>query len=319
LVKKTANPAHFQIAGQQTTVRESRMETPHWATASSSLDSLVFSTMSLESGGQQRGARGLPSRVERCEEPQVEVSSVSLDLKASKTTMTLLDRMSRWWRPVKGTSGSSRSPSSEPEHLRLSNESGMLQPGTLTLVLGRPGSGKSALLQALAGRLDSTRTIRGEEIRYNGLPQPHLLDKVLPHSVVYVAQQDDHHASLTVRETLEFACRCCRSTDSSPSPRRSPSDQHTPADIEHGEADNKLDELTENHLGLAHCADSFVGDELRRGVSGGERKRVTVGEMLVSTGLDSATAMDVVITLRRMARDKRLTVVMALLQPAPNS
>lgn len=295
------------------------METPRWATASTSLDSLVFSTMSLESGGRQRGPRGL---VDRREEPQVEVSyrglSVSFGSSTPKAT-TLLGRVSRWWPPSKGTSKSSSSPTpTEPEHLRLSNVSGALQPGTLTLVLGGSGSGKSALLQALAGRLDPARAICGGEIRYNGLPQAHLLGKVLPHSVVYAAQQDAHHASLTVRETLEFARRCCRSADSSPFPRS-----------ERGEADHKLNGLMENDLGLASCADSLVGDELRRGVSGGERKRVTVGEMLlgdghrvllldeVSTGLDSATAMDVVTTLRRMACDKRLTVAMALLQPAP--
>lgn len=330
-------PAHFWIGKQPATRALTSMATPHWATASASLDSMMFSTMD---GDQLRNILGVSSRgrapTERRELPQVEVRyhslSVSFDSKvpkASTADSTLLDRASRWWRPSKSTSEtSSGATSAEPESLRLSNVNGVLRPGTLTLVLGRPGSGKSALLQALAGRLDLKREIRSGEIRYNGMPQRHVREKVLPHCVAYVAQQDDHHAALTVRETFEFARHCCGSADTSPSPRSASNNHPTPFDTARGR-ESKLDELFDRQLGLAHCADSFVGDELRRGVSGGERKRVTIGEMLlgddqrvllldeVSTGLDSATAMDVVSAQRRVAREKRLTVVMALLQPAP--
>ncbi|KAG2425082.1 hypothetical protein HXX76_013991 [Chlamydomonas incerta] len=81
-------------------------------------------------------------------------------------------------------------------------------------------------------------------------------------------------------------------------------------------------------LGLAHCAETLVGDALVRGISGGERKRLTTAEMLVgpsnvimldemSTGLDSATLFTVVRWLSQAAQALRLTVMISLLQPPP--
>ena len=81
-------------------------------------------------------------------------------------------------------------------------------------------------------------------------------------------------------------------------------------------------------LNLTGCADTIVGNELLRGISGGEKKRVTVAESLVtnarllamdeiSTGLDAAVTFDIVASIRAWARAMRGTVVIALLQPTP--
>lgn len=81
-------------------------------------------------------------------------------------------------------------------------------------------------------------------------------------------------------------------------------------------------------LGLAHVGDTVVGDAMLRGVSGGEKRRVAVGEGLVtpamilcldeaSTGLDSASTLALVRSMRRSAKLLNATVVMALLQPEP--
>ncbi|ETN18804.1 hypothetical protein PPTG_04290 [Phytophthora nicotianae INRA-310] len=81
-------------------------------------------------------------------------------------------------------------------------------------------------------------------------------------------------------------------------------------------------------LGLENCQDTIVGDVMHRGVSGGERKRVTTGEMEfgtktvvlmdeISTGLDSAATFDIINTQRSVATKLNKTVVIALLQPAP--
>lgn len=81
-------------------------------------------------------------------------------------------------------------------------------------------------------------------------------------------------------------------------------------------------------MGLAHAADTLVGDEMHRGISGGERKRLTTAEIIVgpqtcvlmdeiSTGLDSATAYAVVKTFRDVAHGLERTFVISLLQPAP--
>ncbi|KAE8986285.1 hypothetical protein PR002_g22399 [Phytophthora rubi] len=81
-------------------------------------------------------------------------------------------------------------------------------------------------------------------------------------------------------------------------------------------------------LGLENCQDTVVGDAMLRGVSGGERKRVTTGEMAfgnklvllmdeISTGLDSATTFDIISTQRSLAKAFGKTVVISLLQSPP--
>lgn len=81
-------------------------------------------------------------------------------------------------------------------------------------------------------------------------------------------------------------------------------------------------------LGLTVCKDTFVGDDVIRGVSGGQKKRVTSGEMLVcprpvkimdsiTNGLDSATAYDIIRTFKDMAHILGMTFLCSLLQPPP--
>ncbi|KAL6967671.1 ABC transporter G member 31, variant 3 [Sarracenia purpurea var. burkii] len=83
-------------------------------------------------------------------------------------------------------------------------------------------------------------------------------------------------------------------------------------------------------LGLDVCSDTLVGNDMLRGVSGGQRKRVTTGEMIVgprktlfmdeiSTGLDSSTTYQIVKCIRNFVHQMEATVLMALLQPAPET
>ncbi|KAH7439020.1 hypothetical protein KP509_04G041200 [Ceratopteris richardii] len=83
-------------------------------------------------------------------------------------------------------------------------------------------------------------------------------------------------------------------------------------------------------LGLDICTDTLVGDQMRRGISGGQRKRVTTGEMLVgpakalfmdeiSTGLDSSTTFQIVKCLRQTVHVMDATMVVSLLQPQPET
>ena len=82
-------------------------------------------------------------------------------------------------------------------------------------------------------------------------------------------------------------------------------------------------------LGLQGCADTLVGDGMLRGVSGGERKRVTLGEMLInpylayamdeiSTGLDSAATFDIVQRLNQAKNVLGHSYIISLLQPPPH-
>eukprot|EP00644_Phytophthora_capsici_P006464 jgi/Phyca11/20570/fgenesh1_pg.PHYCAscaffold_66_\ len=144
--------------------------------------------------------------------------------------------------------------------------SGIIKPGTLTLVLANPGAGKSTFLKALAGKLQSSsKTKLGGEILYSGLRGDEIdLIKLAG----LVDQTDNHIPTLTVRETFKFADMCVNGL-----PEDQPEEMRDIAALR--------TELFIQILGLEECADTVVGDALLRGVSGGERKRVTIGEVLV--------------------------------------
>ncbi|KAG7382353.1 hypothetical protein PHYPSEUDO_005031 [Phytophthora pseudosyringae] len=194
----------------------------------------------------------------------------------------------------------------------LSQVNAVFKPGTLTLVLGQPRSGKSTLLKVLSGQFPLAKNVLVKgDISYNGLAWKEMLPK-LPQLAAYVPQNDRHFPSLTVQETLEFAHACCEGDTLS---RQGKQVKQRP--------DGIIDQL-----GLNSCRDTKIGNEMTRGVSGGERRRATTGEMAfgakcaafmdeISTGLDSATTFDIVWRQRKIAKKQRKTVVMALLQPAP--
>jgi ABC-type multidrug transport system ATPase subunit/ABC-type multidrug transport system permease subunit len=213
----------------------------------------------------------------------------------------------------------------------LQNVSGVFKPGTITLVLGQPGSGKSSLMKLLSGRFpaDKSVTIEGD-VTYNGAPSNELLRR-LPQFVSYVTQRDKHYPSLTVKETLEFAHACCGGGFSEREARHladgTPEDNKAALDAASAMFKHYPD-IVIQQLGLDNCQNTIVGDAMTRGVSGGERKRVTTGEMEfgnkyvmmmdeISTGLDSAATFDIITTQRSIAKKFKKTVVISLLQPSP--
>lgn len=202
---------------------------------------------------------------------------------------------------------------------------GCLRPGTMTLVLGPPGCGKSSFMKLIAGKIDKNKkgvTLSGE-ITYNGVTG----DKfVLPKVISHVSQIDLHIAQLSVRETLEFSYRCLQGGEKGFQRLSSVSDEQLLKELA---SVGKLKvEMTAKILGLTNALDTVVGDELLRGVSGGEKKRVTLGEMMmgevmgncldeISTGLDSAATFDILQALMKLAHVMKRTIVVSLLQPAP--
>ena len=200
----------------------------------------------------------------------------------------------------------------------LDDVSGVLRPGTLTLLLAPPGHGKSALLKALTQMLPA-KELQGE-VLYSGL-SPAAAPAAGVHLgslCQYVNQVDEHLAQLTVRETFDFVRDSCAIN---------PADHGFPAlaEAHKGAVDDIL-----NLLHLNTCANTVIGNDLLRGVSGGEKKRVTVGEGLltaarflaldeISTGLDSAVTFDIIKRLRQRATDQGLTVICSLLQPTPET
>ncbi|DAZ97791.1 TPA: hypothetical protein N0F65_009537 [Lagenidium giganteum] len=191
--------------------------------------------------------------------------------------------------------------------------SGIIKPGSMTLILANPGAGKSTFLKALAGKLQrNSKTQIGGEILYSGL-RGDQIDLIKLAGLV--DQTDNHVATLTVRETFKFADMCMNGR-----PQDQPEEMQDIAALR--------TELFVHILGLTNCSDTVVGDALLRGVSGGERKRVTIGEMLVggqslflcdeiSTGLDSAATFDIMTSLRTWCGTLGGSAVVALLQPTP--
>ncbi|CAL5426860.1 unnamed protein product [Camellia sinensis] len=222
----------------------------------------------------------------------------------------------------------------------LNNISGFVKPGRMTLLLGPPGSGKSTLLLALAGKLDHALKQTGN-ITYNG----HKLDDFcVKRTSAYISQTDNHIAELTVRETLDFAARCQGADEGfsgymndltrlekerniRPSPEI---DAFMKASSVGGRKHSVSTDYVLKMLGLDVCSETLVGNDMLRGISGGQRKRVTTGEMIVgprktlfmdeiSTGLDSSTTYQIVKCIRNFVHQMEATVLMALLQPAPET
>lgn len=215
----------------------------------------------------------------------------------------------------------------------------VLKPGTQTLILGTPGSGKSSLLKAIAGRLSSDKssnvTLTGC-VEYNGkaMSEDYTKKFHIDNVVSYIDQLDRHAPRLSVEETFEFAYQC---KTGGINPRQSMED----ALIQSGKKESvkpSSDAMTRatrvsivlESLGLSGVKDTFVGDSTVRGVSGGQRRRVTAGEMLmdrtpllcgdeISTGLDAASTYDMVDLLTYYGRAGDMTRVIALLQPSPET
>lgn len=184
----------------------------------------------------------------------------------------------------------------------LEKLSGYAEPGTFTALMGPSGSGKSTLLDALSGRLAANAFMSGT-ILLNGRKA-----KLSFGTAAYVTQDDNLIGTLTVRETISYSARLRL-------PDRMPwSDKRA------------LVESTIVEMGLQDCADTVIGNWHLRGVSGGERRRVSIAiEILMrprllfldepTSGLDSASAFFVTQTLRALSRDGR-TVIASIHQPS---
>nr|GMD46098.1 pleiotropic drug resistance protein 2 [Ipomoea batatas] len=148
---------------------------------------------------------------------------------------------------------------------------------------------------------------------------------------------------MTVRETLDFSGRCLgvgtryellaelsrreRDAGIKPDPEL---DAFLKSISMVGQKTSLVTDYIIKILGLEICADITVGDEMRRGISGGQKKRVTTGEMLVgpakvllmdeiSTGLDSSTTFQIVKYMSQLVHIMDVTMVISLLQPAPET
>uniref|UniRef100_A0A673VYX1 ATP-binding cassette, sub-family G (WHITE), member 2a n=1 Tax=Salmo trutta TaxID=8032 RepID=A0A673VYX1_SALTR len=177
---------------------------------------------------------------------------------------------------------------------------GLMKPG-LNAIMGATGSGKSSFLDVLAARKDPAGL--AGEVLIDGAPQPANF-KCLSG---YVVQDDVVMGTLTVRENFRFSAAL-----------------RLPSSVSQKEKEDKVNRLIKE-LGLTKVADSRVGTQLIRGISGGERKRTNIGMELIidppvlfldepTTGLDASTANSVLLLLKRMSSHGR-TIILSIHQP----
>lgn len=158
----------------------------------------------------------------------------------------------------------------------LKDLNGRVAPFKMTLLLGPPGSGRSVFMKALSNRLTTSATLEGE-VLFNGVHEKE--GKFLvPKLVDYIEQGDYHAATLSVEETLKYAWMCTTGGHHSYAQAK---DQDTKEILDRQDSELAKIQNVMTLLGLRGCKDVFVGDAMIRGISGGQKRRVTVGEMLV--------------------------------------
>lgn len=181
----------------------------------------------------------------------------------------------------------------------LTNISTTFEAGKLNIIMGPSGSGKTSLLNAMALRLRSSYQCSGK-MTFNGAEPSEAVTRSV---CSYVCQDDDALLpSLTVRETLRFAAGL-----------RLPSFMST------AEKYARAEEVLMK-MGLKECADNLIGNELVKGISGGEKRRVTIAVQILTdpkvllldeptSGLDAFTASSIVEVLCGLAAEGRTLVL----------
>lgn len=193
----------------------------------------------------------------------------------------------------------------------LQDFEGIIEPGETLLVLGPPGSGCSTLLRTLSGRTDGLNITKDSYVNFRGINPKHMHDWFRS-DVLYNAELDVHLAPLTVGDTLQFASLC-----------RVP--KTIPGGFTKMEFARAYRDAIMATFGIGHTVNTKVGDDFVRGVSGGERKRVSIAEAALSgakfqcwdnstRGLDSGNAISFCRTLRAQAELMRVAAVVAIYQ-----
>ncbi|KXJ96277.1 ABC-2 type transporter-domain-containing protein [Microdochium bolleyi] len=188
---------------------------------------------------------------------------------------------------------------------------GVLEKGELLLVLGRPGSGCSTFLKAIVGKLDGLQLGGGSTLLYSGIPVDIMINQFRG-ELVYSQELDEHFPFLTVRQTLEFAAAARTPRLRLPGVSRSDRIKH-------------LVDVVMTVFGIKHTDNTIVGNDYVRGVSGGERKRVSIAEIALlgaavsswdnpTRGLDADTSLKYVRSLAILSQLTQSSNAVALSQ-----
>ncbi|PYH96381.1 hypothetical protein BO71DRAFT_471956 [Aspergillus ellipticus CBS 707.79] len=211
---------------------------------------------------------------------------------ALRIQQTLLTQLTTPFQRAVGALSGRNAP---PPRQILHGFDGLLQSGELLLVLGRPGSGCTTLLKTLCGHLSGLALEPQSSIHYQGIEYE---DMIKHHrgEVAYNKEVDQHFPHLTVGQTLSFAAHA-----------RTP--EKRIEDLTRSQYVETITKVVLSVFGLSDTYNTKVGDNFVRGVSGGERKRVSIAEMFLSRcrigawdnstrGLDAASALKFIRSLR---------------------
>lgn len=199
---------------------------------------------------------------------------------------------------------STKSKGSSTTKILLDNVSGTAKPGRIFAILGPSGAGKTTLLNTLAGRLPASKSIN----IYGSVTCNGVSINSSPCPVAYVTQEDIFFSQLSLQETFDMAAK-----------------MRLPKSMSAEEKNVFVNTLIRK-LGLSTVTETRVGDEKNRGISGGERKRLSLGCELISTprlilcdeptsGLDAFQAEKVMLSLKTLAEAGH-TVVCSIHQPS---
>ncbi|KAF5579059.1 ATP-binding protein cassette [Fusarium pseudocircinatum] len=190
----------------------------------------------------------------------------------------------------------------------VDNVEGIVEAGEICALMGPSGCGKTTLLNVLARRPTNASSVEAE-VNING---SHLSLAEFREVSCFVEQEDALIGSLTVRETLEFSSRLASSSSLSKKERIV-----------------RINNLLES-FGLVEQANTLIGTPIRKGISGGQKRRVGVASQLITSpkllfldeptsGLDSAASLEVVKYLRDVAKRNNLIVICSIHQPSTST
>ncbi|KAH3949707.1 hypothetical protein HBI56_022370 [Parastagonospora nodorum] len=208
--------------------------------------------------------------------------------------------------------GPKKAASKPPVRTLLDDFTGCVRPGEMLLVLGRPGAGCSTFLKMIGNQRFGFEEITGD-VTYGGTDAKEMAKKYRS-EVLYNPEDDLHYATLKVKETLKFALKT-----------------RTPGKESRKEGESRKSYVQEflrvvtKLFWIEHTMNTKVGNELIRGVSGGEKKRVSIAEAMITKasvqcwdnstrGLDASTALEYVQSLRSLTNMAQVSTSVALYQ-----
>ncbi|KAL2069552.1 hypothetical protein VTL71DRAFT_14231 [Oculimacula yallundae] len=191
----------------------------------------------------------------------------------------------------------------------LDNIEGIVKAGEICALMGPSGCGKTTLLNVLAHRdAAGGAHVEGVTLINGSSPSAGAFRRM----TCYVEQDDALIGSLTVRETLHFAARLAHKNTISKADRI-----------------KRIDDLLES-FGLSDQQDTLIGTPIRKGISGGQKRRLSVAAQLITapkimfldeptSGLDSTASYEVIHYIKEVAKRNNLIVIASIHQPSTST